>query len=153
MYSYTLEMNEEKLPILVREKRMIGRNTKHDNPEKIVELFNNNYNLSKKAEEHCYMISLDSKCHVQGIFELSHGTVNSSLLSPREILIRGLLTGASNIILIHNHPSGDPTPSNEDFTTTERIKQAGKMINIPIIDHIIVGDRCFYSFKSEEKLD
>lgn len=147
MYSYTLEMNDEKLPVLVREKRMVGRNAKHDNPEIIVKLFNENYNLSNKAEEHCYMISLDSKCHVQGIFELSHGTVNNSLLSPREIMIRGLLTGASNIILIHNHPSGDPTPSNDDFTTTERIKQAGQLINIPLIDHIIVGNGDYYSFK------
>lgn len=84
-----------------------------------------------------------------GIFELSHGTVNSSLITPREVYMKALLCGASTIVLAHNHPSGDPTPSELDINAMERIKDAGDILAIPLMDFIVCGDNCYYSAKEQ----
>lgn len=111
-----------------------------DSPKKIVALMNDVFRLDKKAEEYIYMLAFDTKCKLLGVFELSHGTVNSSIVSPREIFIRALLAGASCIVLIHNHPSGDISPSPEDINVTKRVKVSGEVIGIPLIEHIIIGN-------------
>ena len=85
------------------------------------------------------MISLDYKCHPLGFFEVSHGTVNSSIVDPRSVFIRALLSGATSIILCHNHPSGDCTPSKEDVLLTKRIKEGGELLGIELLDHVIIG--------------
>lgn len=92
------------------------------------------------------MIATDTKQKVLGVFEISHGTVNTSLISPREVFIRALLCGADYIILVHNHPSGNSHPSMEDKKVTERIKECGELMNIKLLDHIIIGDD-YYSFQ------
>ena len=81
--------------------------------------------------------------------ELSKGTVKSSLLSPREVFVEALDASAVNIILLHNHPSGDPTPSNEDLEITATIAEMGRKLDIPLIDHIIIGDNRYISFKEQ----
>jgi DNA repair protein RadC len=78
---------------------------------------------------------------------LSLGTVNCTLLSPREIFLRALRWGAVNIMLLHNHPSGDPTPSEMDKEITERIFRAGQMLGIQLIDHLIIGDLRYTSLR------
>ena len=78
---------------------------------------------------------------------LSLGTVNCTLLSPREIFLRALRWGAVNIMLLHNHPSGDPTPSGMDKEITERICKAGQILGIQLIDHLIIGDLSFTSLR------
>lgn len=103
--------------------------------------------LHEESEEYLYMICMNTKNKIIGVFELSHGTVNSSIFSVREIFQKALLANAVNIILMHNHPSGDPTPSREDVVVTERAKEAGKLIGIDILDHIIVGDGRYCSLK------
>ena len=90
---------------------------------------------------------LNTKHRFLGDFELSKGTVNASMASPREAFIEALRTGAVYIILLHNHPSGDPTPSREDIVTTKRMKEAGNIIGINLIDHIIIGDNKYISLK------
>ena len=75
------------------------------------------------------------------------GTANSSLISPREIFLEALRVRAVSLILVHNHPSGDPEPSREDLLVTERIRRAGELLDISVADHIIIGDNCFISFK------
>lgn len=92
-------------------------------------------------------LMLDSACNYVKEYEVSVGTVNSSLASPREIFIEALHADAVNIILVHNHPSGNPAPSTEDIRMTSRLKQAGEIIGICIIDHIIIGDNKFISFR------
>ena len=82
-----------------------------------------------------------------GIFETNHGSVNSSVVSPREIFVRLCLCGAAHFIIAHNHPSGDPAPSKEDMEVTRRMGEAGKIMNIGLLDHIIIGDGCYWSFK------
>ena len=76
-------------------------------------------------------------------------TVNASLISPREILIYALREEAGGIMLLHNHPSGDPTPSKQDIIMTRRIKEVSDLIDIPLIDHIVIGDKRYTSFKQK----
>lgn len=78
---------------------------------------------------------------------LSKGTVNASLVSPREVFLEALRYHAVYIVLIHNHPSGDPTPSGDDLMLTQRLKEAGLLIGIELIDHIIIGDNRYISLK------
>ena len=80
---------------------------------------------------------------------ISVGTCNSSLISPREIYLQALSHQAVYVVLLHNHPSGDPRPSEEDILVTERIKKCGELLDIPLMDHIIVGDNCYYSFHEQ----
>lgn len=78
---------------------------------------------------------------------ISKGTIKASLISPREILIEALKYGAVYILLVHNHPSGDPTPSRQDCAVTSQLKEAAQLIEIPLLDHIIIGDQKYISFK------
>ena len=78
---------------------------------------------------------------------LAKGTVNASVISPREIFIEGLRCGAVSLILVHNHPSGDPSPSREDELLTKRVEEAGKIIGISLLDHVIIGDTTYISLR------
>lgn len=120
-----------------------------NSPENVYKLATKTLNLLEAAEEYVYLITLNNKNKLTGLFEVSHGTVNSSILSPREIYIRALLLGATNIIIFHNHPSGDPEPSKEDIRITKRLKAAGELLGVELIDHIIVGNY-YYSFREEQ---
>ncbi|MBA4688609.1 MAG: JAB domain-containing protein [Candidatus Galacturonibacter soehngenii] len=120
-------------------------------PLSIVEFMNNVFSMDMFAEEYVYMLAFNTKMKLLGVFEISHGTCNMSPLAPREVLIRALLCGAVNIILVHNHPSGICEPSKEDITLTKRMKEACEIVKIPLIDHIIIGDD-YYSFKESSTL-
>lgn len=97
--------------------------------------------------EQVLLMMFDTKGRLLKECTISIGTINTSMLSPREIFLEALKVEAVNIILIHNHPSGDPTPSREDIAITKKIKEAGVFIGIPLIDHIIIGDNRYISFK------
>lgn len=99
--------------------------------------------------EHLLVAMLNTKHRFIGDFELSKGTVNASLASPREAYIEALRAEAVYLVLVHNHPSGDPTPSREDILTTRRMKEAGSIIGISLIDHIIIGDNKYISLKQQ----
>ena len=105
--------------------------------------------LRHKNTEQVILILLDSKNRLLHDRVLSSGTVNASLISPREILIYALREEASGIMLLHNHPSGDPTPSKQDVIMTQRIKEVSDLIDIPLIDHIVIGDKRYTSFKQK----
>ena len=94
-------------------------------------------------------IMLNSKARLIGEVNVSKVTVNSSLITPRELFIEALQKNAVSIVLMHNHPSGDPTPSREDMLTTKRILDAGALIGIELLDHIIIGNNCYISFREE----
>ncbi len=102
-------------------------------------------------KEHFVVLLLNTKCRLLHKSVLSVGTINYTCVSTREIFKEALSYGAVYIILLHNHPSGDPTPSKDDIVTTKRIIEAGNLIGIPMLDHIIIGDHCYVSFK-EKKL-
>jgi len=105
--------------------------------------------LRHKSQEHMKLLLLNTKSCLLGEQNISKGTVNASIITPREILIEALLTKAVSFILLHNHPSGDPTPSKEDIRITKRIKNAGDIIGIELLDHIIIGDNQYISFREE----
>lgn len=147
---YTVELNGNCHNVLVKEKAFNYSEDKFTSPKVVKEMLCSVFSLDKKAEEYVYMLSLNTKGKLLGVFEISHGAVNTSRANPREIFIRAILTGASNIILIHNHPSGDSTPSREDLIITKRIDDCCKLINIPLLDHIIIGNDNYYSMMESD---
>ena len=114
----------------------------------MVELFH----LERMADEYVYLIAFNNKMKVLGLFQVSHGIGNASLIDPRGIFMRALYIGASNLILVHNHPSGITTPSKEDISVHKRLKEAGELMGIPIVDHVIIGSEGYLSFKEQEIL-
>lgn len=95
--------------------------------------------IHKNTVEHLYMLCLDKKHHLLGIFLLAKGTVDEFIVSPRDVIINAALMGSYNIILIHNHPSGDVKPSDDDVTLTKGIEQALDLCGMSLLDHIIIG--------------
>ena len=100
-------------------------------------------------QEHVKLLLLDSKCRLLHELTLSIGSVNQSILGPREVFIAALQYKAVNLVLLHNHPSGDPTPSKQDMLTTRRIKEMGDVLGVPLVDHIIIGDQNYISLREE----
>jgi len=101
------------------------------------------------TQEHFVCLYLNTKnqvIHKQTVFI---GSLNASIVHPREIFKEGLKRSAASIICFHNHPSGDPTPSREDIDVTKRLKECGKILGIELLDHIIIGDRKYISLKEK----
>jgi DNA repair protein RadC len=108
--------------------------------------------LGDVPEEHFLLMVLDARRRVIGITEVSVGTLSASLVHPREVFRAAILLNAAAIIIGHNHPSGDPTPSAEDRDVTRRIQRSGEILGIPIADHVVLGegegaDARFFSFR------
>ena len=92
-------------------------------------------------QERFVVACLDTKNRVQSVVLITVGTLDASLVHPREVFKPAILEGSSSIIVSHNHPSGDTTPSREDIKVTDRLTEAGKLIGIDVLDHIVFGDR------------
>lgn len=103
--------------------------------------------LRHRETETAVLVMLDNRMALLHEEVLSEGTVNCTMLSPREVFLRALRWGAVHIILLHNHPSGDPTPSTLDIETTARICEAGRLIGIHLLDHLIIGDLQYTSLR------
>lgn len=103
--------------------------------------------LRHKETEQAILVMTDGRNHLIDDITISQGTVNASLISPREIFIHVLRHKAVNILLIHNHPSGDPSPSREDERLTVRLKEAANLLGIGFVDHIIIGDNQYTSMR------
>lgn len=138
--------------VLVKEKTVNYETGKLNSAENIVLMMHKLLNIGRMAEEHCYMIGMNSTGKILGIFFISKGTVNNSLITPREVYMRALLIGAVQIILCHNHPSGNVLPSNTDTKLTQKIKEAGEMLYINLADHIVIGKDSYFSFKEAKML-
>ena len=100
-------------------------------------------------KEYFKVLLLNTKNQVITLENISIGSLNASIVHPREIFNAALRKSAASIILLHNHPSGDPTPNREDKQVTERLVEAGKLLGINVLDHIVIGDGRFFSFKQE----
>lgn len=98
-------------------------------------------------KEHFVCLFLNTKNHVIGQETLSMGSLNASIVHPREVFLAAIKRSSASIICVHNHPSGDPTPSPDDIEVTRRLVEAGRVIGIDVLDHIIIGDRGFVSLK------
>lgn len=105
--------------------------------------------LRHLSREQVLLLMLDSKSKLIKDIIISSGTVNASIMPVREVLIEALKEEAVNIILLHNHPSGDPSPSSEDIRVTKRMKEAGNLIGVTLMDHIIIGDNRYISLKEQ----
>lgn len=102
--------------------------------------------LKDKLQEYFYCVYLDTKNHIIKDKLLFIGTINESLIHPREIFKEAYLLSASGIICIHNHPSGNVNPSNNDIIMTKQLVEVGKILGIKVLDHIIIGKNNYYSF-------
>lgn len=100
-------------------------------------------------KEHFVCLFMDTKNHVMGKETLSIGSLNASIVHPREVFRAAIKRGSASIICVHNHPSGDPHPSPEDIEMTNRLIEAGQIIGIEVLDHIIIGDLKFVSLKEQ----
>ncbi|MEO1814215.1 MAG: DNA repair protein RadC [Acetobacterium sp.] len=104
-------------------------------------------------KQECFkIIMLDTKNKVIKVEDISRGTLNSSLVHPREVFVKAIKQHAASIVLAHNHPSGETEPSTEDKSITRRLVDAGELIGISVLDHIIIGRGTYLSFKQEKLL-
>ncbi|WP_029321412.1 RadC family protein [Butyrivibrio sp. AE3004] len=127
---------------IARSKAKIRLNCK--NPKTIADYYMEE--MCHYQREHVMLMCLNTQGQLISDFEISVGTVKTASLSPREIFIQALRDNAVQIILLHNHPSGDPGPSEADYELTEQISDAGRLLGIHLLDHIIIGDHKYYSF-------
>lgn len=98
-------------------------------------------------KEYLKLIMLNSKNVVISVKHISVGSLNSSIVHPREVFLEAIKNSSASIIICHNHPSGDPTPSKEDINITNRLKECGKILGIEVLDHIIIGNGIYVSLK------
>lgn len=126
-----------------------NRTKKFQSPELIADFYMERLRL--KDQETVWCLMLDTKNHFLGEKMISQGSVNASLVPIREIFVLALSYKAVSIVLVHNHPSGDCTPSEEDIIVTRKVAQAGDLLGIHLMDHIIIGDRCYCSLREYEQ--
>jgi DNA repair protein RadC len=131
----------------------LGNDNKVDAPAKVVEYLASAF-AANPTQEAFWVIMLDRKNRAIGRVMISLGTLTSSLVHPREVFRPAILASAAAIIAAHNHPSGDPAPSNADIQVTRRLREAAQVIDIELLDHVIVGDpesdpasKGWYSFR------
>lgn len=105
--------------------------------------------LRHLGQEHFYVVFLNTKNEIINEILLTKGTVNASLVHPRDVFIEALKHNSVRIIILHNHPSGDPSPSKEDIHITNRLCECGEVLGIPVLDHIIIGDGKYASLKEK----
>lgn len=117
--------------------------TRFTSAQQVYELF---ADLRFETKEHFITLHLDGKNRIVCFDRVSVGSLNQSIVHPREVFRGAILSSAAAIIMLHNHPSGDPTPSPEDRAITKRLTEAGDLIGIRILDHVIVGDGQYLSF-------
>lgn len=142
-------MTKYRLELVKEESHKYEVETSISCPKDIYEVLTKVCRIQCNAEEVFILITLNTKNIVTGYFEVHRGTINTSLVHPREVFKRALLNNARYIMVAHNHPSGDPNPSKEDIQITERLKEAGNLLGINLLDHIIVGDDKYISLKEK----
>ena len=132
--------------------RRIARSAMEDrvvirHPRDVAELLAEELRYLKK--EHFVCLFLNTKNHVIGRETLSIGSLNASIVHPREVFLAAIKRSSASLICVHNHPSGDPSPSPEDIEITRRLSEAGEIIGIEVLDHVIIGDRDYVSLKEK----
>lgn len=148
LHQYNVELSEDRIPFLVSEKVFETKTETANNAEKVVGLFNTYFHADALAEEHIFMVAFDVKMRPLGVFVVAHGQVSACAISLREIYQRALLAGAHGIILLHNHPSGDVTPSKEDDRIAKTLLSASSLMGVVLQDFIIIGNG-YFSYKNE----
>jgi len=119
------------------------------NPATAAEIINQVFDMENQPNEVFAILCLNTKNKVAGAHIISQGSLSSSIVHPREVFKAAIANNAASIILAHNHPSGDPEPSREDIETTHRLVNAGNILGINVLDHIIIGDGRYISLKEQ----
>lgn len=132
-------------------KAVVSESLSFTSPSSIAEYYMED--LRHESQEVMKLIMINSRGKLIGENEISKGTVNASIITPREIFIEALQRQAVAVVAMHNHPSGDPAPSDEDILLTRRIKEAGSIIGVELLDHIIIGDNCYVSLREKGILE
>jgi len=126
------------------------RKTTVKSPEDAIKSVKNQ--LKGKKKEHFLVLSLDTRNHLINTQTISIGSLDSSIVHPREVFKEAISSTAASVIFAHNHPSGDPTPSEDDIKLTKRLVEAGEILGIEVLDHIIICDKDYISMKSKNLL-
>jgi DNA repair protein RadC len=133
---FTREVVREKMPAYLATDRFTT-------PSQVYEMFSE---LIQETKEHFLALHLDGKNRIICLDRVSIGSLNQSIVHPREVFKSAVLSSASALILVHNHPTGDPSPSSEDIQITRRLREAGTLLGIAVLDHIIIGNGEYCSF-------
>lgn len=131
---YTVKLVKEKGVLYEMESRTIRT------PLDAATLGRQIFQFDDMTKEHFCILTLSTKNQIIGAHIIFVGSLNASIVHPREVYQQAILNNAASIVAYHNHPSGDPTPSREDIEVTERLKKAGEIIGIQLLDHVIIGD-------------
>lgn len=133
---YERQVVREEAPAYLQSRRI-------SRPEDVYELL---HDLQRETKEHFLALHLDGKNRIICLDRVSTGSLNQSIVHPREVFKGALLSSAAAVVLVHNHPSGDPTPSTEDREITRRLREVGELVGIKVLDHVIVGEDRYVSF-------
>lgn len=121
----------------------------YSNPEAAFKLFRSCMEFLDEEREHFLMMSLDTKNNLKAVHIISIGSLNANIVHPREVFYFAIQDRAAAIIVGHNHPSGDPAPTQNDIDITRKLAESGKILGIEVYDHVVYGDTRFYSMKEE----
>lgn len=146
LIKYKTIMKEEGIVGIVKEKGYEIEHKQLNSPRKIEMVMKEAFSIHKETEEYMYEICFDTKLKPLAVFEVSHGTVNATIASPREFFQKALLAGAVGVVAVHNHPSGCCEPSKQDDETANMLRDAGKLLGIELMDFMIIGNES-YSFR------
>lgn len=150
MVLYNTRFCDQGLPELVKEQTLDTPVERITCADQIYQVCTGALGLQFHTEEYLYVIAINSYGDILGCFEVSHGTVNASVSSPREIFLKLLLLGAVAFFMAHNHPSQHSKPSQEDISVTKRIKEVGDILGIQLLEHIIVGKDSYTALFRDE---
>lgn len=135
---------------MVKEKSFQYDNVRAVEPKVIYNLLRNV--IGNEAQENVVVVLLNNKLHITGLSTVSVGTIDASIVAPREVFRPAILANAAGIIIAHNHPSGECKPSDEDRELTKKIYEAGELLCIKVLDHVVIGDGEYYSFAQDKTL-
>jgi DNA repair protein RadC len=141
--------------MILREAEVVYRPGKRiDAPRKVRSSYDasevlKGYGLADKTQEHFVVLYLNSKHMILGVQTVAMGSLNEVTVHPREVFRGAIMAGAAAVIIAHNHPSGDTDPSTDDMRITQRMIEVGKLVGIPVLDHIVVGEPRHYSFAED----
>ena len=127
--------------------RRLEKSERYTSPQQVFEHYH--FSFRDRRKEYFLALLLDGKNRIIREVQVSEGSLNQSIVHPREVFSQAVRESAAAVILVHNHPTGDPTPSREDMEITRRLREAGELMGIKVLDHIIIGDDAFLSFVSQ----
>lgn len=150
---FDLYVKEDSTPYLKKVGSTKQAEERLSSPELVSKMLCKVFAADRCLEERVWEICLDTKANPVALFEISHGTIDCTAVSAANIYRRALLSSAASVVIAHNHPSGDVFPSEQDEALTEAVVSAGKVLAVPLNDHIIIGKRgVYYSFLEHNRL-